>query len=74
MPGSGWLPWRDIIPRIPGFHYLISRCGAVDLMEAPDALLVFLVWLVHRGNIERAWLRRFVEVIREELWAEEYEG
>ncbi len=39
-----------------------------------DTLLVFLVWLVHRGDLEGLQLRKIVAVIREGLRAEKFES
>ena len=48
--------------------------GEYCKLDCLDTLLVFLVWLVHRGDLEAAQLGEIVAVIREGLGAEKFEG
>ena len=48
--------------------------GEYCKLDCLDTLLVFLVWLVHRGDLEEAQLREIVSVVREGVQAEEFEG
>ncbi len=48
--------------------------GEYCKLDCLDTLLVFLVWLVHAGQLEGAQLGEIVAVIREEVETEKYEG
>ena len=43
-------------------------------LDCLDTLLVFLAWTVHTGQLPPDRLRTFVEVIRDHLAGEEFEG
>ncbi len=52
----------------------LELVGEYCKLDCLDTLLVFLVWPVHRGDLEEVLLREIAGVIQEGLRAEEFEG